>query len=208
MRAPLGPVQAGSSEDPPAGAQLVEINAQGDDQSLAVGGERVVAVVGAVQGPSREQPVSQLDAATPREVVIAGAGLSHDGRVAVLAQCAKRHLWRDLGERLEDRRDVRAGELVVAVASLHPNANKSALDQPAQVRGRGRRRHAGLPRQLAGRQRPAVSQRGEHRCAGRITEQSSCRRQVDSARCPVMLDRMTQARFDRQRNVTALLSRR
>ncbi len=75
-----------------------------------------------------------------------------------------------MGERLEHRRDMRAGELVIAMAALRPNVDKAALHQAPQVRGRGRRRHAGLPRQLAGWQRPAVSQRDEHRRAGRIAE--------------------------------------
>jgi len=131
VRSPLRPIQAGAGEHASAGAQLVKIYVHGGKEGLAGWGEGVVSTVVGVQGPNGEQSLSKLNAAAASEMVIAGAGLGHGARVAVLAQGPDRDGRGDLGERLEDRTDVRAGELVVAVASLDPHPDEAAVDQAA-----------------------------------------------------------------------------
>ncbi len=86
MGAALGPVQTRSSEDPAPGPQLIEIDVEVGDQSLAVGGEPVVSIVSPLQCSGREQPIPQFNAAAPGEVVVAGARFRQRGQVAVLAQ--------------------------------------------------------------------------------------------------------------------------
>jgi hypothetical protein len=82
---------------------LVEVDVQIGDQCLAVGGELVVSIFGGLQRSGAQQPIPQIHAATPGEVVVAGANLSQRCHLAVLAQRPHRRHWRDVGESLQHR---------------------------------------------------------------------------------------------------------
>ena len=57
----------------------------GRRSAAAVGGEVVFFIVGALQRSDGQQPIPQLHAAAPGEVVVAGTRFSQGGHVAVLA---------------------------------------------------------------------------------------------------------------------------
>ena len=68
----------------------------------------------------------------------------------------------DTRERLDQLRDLRAGEPVVAVAALGDDGEQPRVDEPPEVLAGGRRRDARLRGEHARRQRAPVAEREQH----------------------------------------------
>src|ERR1700761_8436559 len=77
---PVGPVDAGASENPPTGPQGGQVDIEPFDQMLPAVGELVVAVVEVADGSDGQQPVAQLHAAASGQVVVTGACLRQRAR--------------------------------------------------------------------------------------------------------------------------------
>ncbi len=178
MRTPVGPVNAAAREDSPGGREAIEVDTQVGDQLLAAIGQNVVTVVNWGHCRDGKQPVAKLDAPSAGEVVIAGPRLGQSDSGAVLAKRPDLGARGDLSKRFENGRDLRAGELVVAVAALYPHSHQPTFDEPAQVRCGGHRVHSSAPGKLPRRQRLAISQRGQHRHPRGIADQRPHRTQV------------------------------
>jgi len=93
------------------------------------------------------------------------------------------------------------------MSALNGDLDQTAVNESAQVHGRGGRRHAGQARQFAGRQGSTVSQRDKHRHSGRIAEQRSNGRQIEVARLLSHPSSMTHARYGLRHNVPDIASR-
>ena len=83
-------------------------------------------------------------------------------RARAVAQRADRRGGRDARERLDQLRDLRAGEPVVAVAALGDDGEEPGVDEPPEVLAGGRRRDARLRGEHARRQRATVAEREQH----------------------------------------------
>ena len=92
----------------------------------------------------------QLGAEDSREVVIAGAGKADGLRAGPLTERAHGRRGRQPRQRLEQVRDLGAGEPKVAMAAVALDAQQTALDELCEMRTRGRSRDPSLV--------------GEHRC--------------------------------------------
>jgi len=149
----FGRIEARSSEDAPAGPQVIEIDVQVGNQSFSPWGQPVVPVVAGLQ--------------RPRLRSAACVARRHDGQRGGHSRCElqpwrRRHgagatSWsapaEPLGRGLRGSRHLWALEFVVSVPTLRSDADKATVNEPSEVRSRRCRRHASSLCEVPGRQR-------------------------------------------------------
>jgi hypothetical protein len=109
-----------------------------------------------------DQRLHQRDAETAGEVVVTRARGPDRVRARTFAERAHGRGGGDTRERLDQLRDLRAGEPVIAVAALGDDGEQARVDEPPEVLAGGRRRDARLRGEHPGRQRAPVPERQKH----------------------------------------------
>jgi hypothetical protein len=120
-------------------------------------GDVVIAFVELAQSTGDQEAVSQFDAASAGEVVVAAARFGQRGHVSLLAEGADRgSRGREQRQGFQRGGNLSTGEFVVAMSALGPDAEQTAVDKPAQVDGGGGRGHPGTGGELTSRARAPV----------------------------------------------------
>ena len=167
--AALGPVETTEGETAALGAGFVEVDTESGEFAGAV--SREVVGVGRMRDAEPacgNEAVVQGDGDGPGEVVVATAGGAHvdggGGREALAGAAGED------AEAFEGAGDGGRGEGVVAVASLHEDADEIVVFEAGEVHAGGRRGHAGDDGQLSAGARVAFHEAVEHARARRLAD--------------------------------------
>jgi hypothetical protein len=169
MGAALAPVQAGVSETAAPGAGVIEVDAEAGEGTHTVGSEVVGGgAAGGANPAGAQEPVVEGDGDGSGHMVVTGTSSAKMGR-GTGDQAAVRAAGEN-AELLEGAGDGRAGEGVVAMASLGEDTDEVFGEKPVEMDAGGGRGDGGNETELGAGASAAIDERVKHAGAGRFAD--------------------------------------